>query len=121
MDSELQQISKCIAGFKDKAIKKYTKDVAKNDVIGQTVGSLVLAHCAQIKPVPAMYKRCMNGERISCNMILDSIGNDGVIIGAMAFQVAEQLEMELSDNAIRSNTQSDSGGRRTQPAHQYYL
>lgn len=103
MDSELHRILKCVRSFKAEALKAHTKDVAKNDVIGQAVGELVLMHCAQLKPAPEMYKRCINGERISCNMILDSMSDDGVMIGAVAFQVAEQLELELPDNTTRSN------------------
>ncbi len=91
--------------YKTHAIKEYGH-LGKKDIIGRAIESFILTNINQITPIPKMLKRCMAGEQISFNMLLDSIGEDGIVIGATAFRIAEQLEIELNDNGSKGNRQN---------------
>lgn len=93
-------LKECIAAHKERAIRNY-KGVSKKDHISDAVGALILMNLNQMKPVPRLFMRLIKNERISFNMILDSIGECGNQLGAVAYQLAEQLEIELPDNNIQ--------------------
>lgn len=101
-----KQVNHSIDVAKQYAIKAYTAHCSKKDVISYAVGLHVMSNLKQISPRPTLLKRCLRGDCISFNMILDSIDEKGILIGATAYRLAEQLETELVDNGIKPKSHS---------------
>lgn len=99
-------INQAIDNAKQMAIEAYKKDLSKKETISYVVGSFVLTNLSRISPRPKLLKRYYRGEHVSFNMILDSIDEKGILIGATAYRLAEQLETELVDNGVKSKVQS---------------
>lgn len=88
--------------FKKEAILEYpTKGLSKTDMISVTSAIFVLDRAKYAIPKPKIVRQWENGdETITMNMILDALEWTGVMIGAAAYRLAEQLEIELSDNVL---------------------
>ncbi len=85
------------------AISRYPAlGLSKNDLIHAVVGNFISDIVRNCRPQPILFRRWVNNEKISMNMILNSMGDIGIVIGAAAFRLAEQLEYELPDNGIES-------------------
>jgi hypothetical protein len=97
-------LNKCLAANKEMALKKQGS-MAKYDLIEEAVSTLLIISLKQIHPVPPLLKRCLAGERVSFNMILDSLGENGILLGATAYRLAEQLELEIPDDDREANKQ----------------
>jgi len=104
-DDYNKDVNQAIDIAKQIAIEAYNEHSSKIDVISYVVGSFVLANLKQISPRPKLLKRYFRGEPVSFNMILDSIDEKGILIGATAYRLAEQLETELVDNGIKPKSQ----------------
>jgi hypothetical protein len=96
-------INSRIDSYKETAINwSPTSGLSKNDTIHAVVRNFISDIIRNCRPQPELFQRWVNGEKISMNMMLNSIGNVGVVIGAAAFQLAEQLQIELPENATES-------------------
>ena len=101
-----EHYNKTIEYGKKMAIKRYNKKDSKRDFISEVVGSFIISNLRQIRPLPPMLTRYWDDDSISVNMLLDSIGDCGILIGASAYRLAEQLELELPDNGIKPHQKS---------------
>jgi hypothetical protein len=88
---------------KENAINHYPgSDLSKCDLINVAVANFISEIVEISRPRPKLYRRWVNGERVTMNMILDSMGDFGIVVGAAAFRLAEQLEIELPDNGLEN-------------------
>lgn len=87
---------------KQKAIKAYNEHRSKNDVICEAVVDFVVSNPKPFSPHPSLLKDYQKGKCVCFNTMIDSIGEYGTLIGATAFRLAEQLEIELVDNGIKT-------------------
>jgi hypothetical protein len=91
---------------KQKAIQAYHEHRSKKKAINEAVVNFVLSNPQPFSPHPRLLKDYQMGKYVSFNTMIESIGDYSTLIGATAFRLAEQLEIELVDNGIESNTQA---------------